>query len=186
MKHSKLFLVALVGLAVLAGCGDDNATQVVIPQDDAPPLPPVGLDTALYGDGFTAVVRWEPNVEPDLAGYNVYRYDPAPTRPDAYSKDNPELVATAEYTLAIGIDDTVWIIVTAVDAAGHESAAAGPLEVRWQAPPSSSGGGKPPTPVEQDPDADGGGGDAPSLPQLPDDQPGKEESTTPGDSGGAL
>lgn len=183
MKHSKLFLAALMVLVVLAGCGDDKVTQAIVPQDDAPPLPPVGLDTALFGSDFTVVVRWEPNAEPDLAGYNVYRFAPDPANPDAYMKDNPDLVMTNEYTMQVGVEETTWVIVTAVDAGGNESPATGPLQVRWQSPPSDNGGGKPPVPVEQDPDAEGGGR-GPSVPQLPEDNPGKEDATTPDGNGG--
>ncbi len=69
------------------------------------------------------LVAWSANVEPDLAGYNVYR---SASAGGAYSKLNGALLSKSvlsfgDTTVASGA--TVWYRVTAVDMSGNESAA---------------------------------------------------------------
>lgn len=44
-----------------------------IPEKRTPPSPPTGLVAAAQKDGIA--LRWDPNPEPDIAGYNLYRQE---------------------------------------------------------------------------------------------------------------
>jgi hypothetical protein len=92
-------------------------------RDVAPPAPPSGV-AAIAADGAIEV-SWSPSPEPDLAGYRIYRATPGgePVRlaevgPGETSyRDASEAGAPYLYTL------------TAVDAAGNESAPSAAAEV---------------------------------------------------------
>jgi hypothetical protein len=64
-------LAALRGKELPYTEGEPAAPVMVTPADVEPPAPPAGL-RAVPGDG-AVFLSWEPNVEPDLAGYRVYR-----------------------------------------------------------------------------------------------------------------
>jgi fibronectin type 3 domain-containing protein len=51
--------------------GEASERVCVMPTDDFPPAAPVGLQ-ATSGEGAITLI-WEPNAEPDLAGYLVLR-----------------------------------------------------------------------------------------------------------------
>jgi hypothetical protein len=51
--------------------GDPSAPVCVTPTDDFPPAAPAGLST-ISSEGAVSLI-WEPNTEPDLAGYLVLR-----------------------------------------------------------------------------------------------------------------
>jgi len=55
--------------------GDDTPVVEVIAHDVFPPATPVGLQAVFSGPGQKPFIdlSWTPNLEPDLAGYNVYR-----------------------------------------------------------------------------------------------------------------
>jgi hypothetical protein len=54
--------------------GEPSRAASAMPTDIEPPKAPVGM-RAVPGEGFLALV-WDPNLEDDLAGYNVYRKGP--------------------------------------------------------------------------------------------------------------
>jgi hypothetical protein len=89
------------------------------PPDTVPPLPPVGL-TATPGKR-KITLTWTANVEPDLAGYNVYRSNSAT---GTFTKLNTSLLTSATYTNSGLKTGTTWYYrVTAVDTSNNESAA---------------------------------------------------------------
>jgi len=183
MKHPMILVLALaVGLFSAAGCSSDKTTQATVPQDDAPPLPPSGLDVSLAGDGCI-LLSWSANTEADLAGYRVYVFDPLPARENAYVLQNADaLLAEASYAFRIPIGGSIWVRVTAVDQDGNESGAAGPMELVWQnSPPTNpTGGGKPPIETNEAPGSGRGNGTSPPGPVGP---PGSgHDVTTPGDN----
>jgi hypothetical protein len=59
--------------------GDDTPVAEVIAHDVFPPAAPVGLQAVFSGPGQKPFIdlSWTPNLEPDLAGYNVYRREEA-------------------------------------------------------------------------------------------------------------
>jgi len=85
--------------------------------DAAPPAAPRGLHVAR--DAGNIRISWDPNTEPDLAGYNVYRVLPS----GGSTRLNTSLVLTSEYLdTAAPETGTVTYEVTAVDMRGNESA----------------------------------------------------------------
>jgi len=64
-------------------------------------------------------LKWDPNGEPDLVGYNVYR---SPTPGSSYVRLNPDLVSTpwfTDETAKLGL--TYYYVATAVNSIGIES-----------------------------------------------------------------
>jgi fibronectin type 3 domain-containing protein len=64
-----------------------------IPEKRTPPSPPTGLVAALQKEGVA--LRWNPNPEADIAGYNVYRREKGES---AFTRINPKLI-TENYFL---------------------------------------------------------------------------------------
>src|SRR5262249_56483341 len=84
-----------------------------------PPAGPTGTTAALEG-AARVHVRWSPNAEPDLAGYQVYR---AFTSGGPYARLTGSLLVANDFVDASAPDTlALWYAVTAVDASGNESA----------------------------------------------------------------
>jgi hypothetical protein len=64
-------LLLLPALVLTGGCNDCDDTLVV--EDNGPPSVPAGL-YSVTGDGI-CTLYWNPNPEPDIAGYGVYWHD---------------------------------------------------------------------------------------------------------------
>ncbi len=105
--------------------------------DIQPPAAPTGL-TAAAGDKMVQLA-WNPNTEPDLAGYNVYR---STVSGSGYVKLNGILLTSPAYTdTSVSNGTTYYYVVTAVDTATNESAAsvqvsAVPMDLTPPAPPA--------------------------------------------------
>ena len=90
-------------------------------RDVFPPQVPAGL-VAIPGEGFGAPLAidlsWEPNAEPDLLGYYVYRR----TGQGEFRRINADPVPASAYRdLKIEAGQTYTYRVTAVDQRGNES-----------------------------------------------------------------
>lgn len=128
MRKGLIFKLVAFGFALslvplINGCSEDSTTTPVATiQDTAPPAPPVGIDVEWRRTG--AKISWTPNLESDLAGYNLWVYHPSPNSIQAYTKLNQELIAGTEYgcsKLPDG-DPNHYFRLTAVDEYGNESA----------------------------------------------------------------
>jgi hypothetical protein len=99
----------------------DEVSLEIVPHDIFPPAVPAGLQAAFSGREQQKFIdlSWNPDTDPDLAGYNVYRHlagQPA-------VKINAELVKAPAYRdNAVQSGQTYFYAVTAVDARGNESA----------------------------------------------------------------
>lgn len=90
------------------------------------PLAPTGLVVQSGAD--RALVRWDANREPDLAGYNVYR---ASNQNGPYNRLNGNtLITVPNYTDTTTATSDFWYKVSAVDTDGNESTLAGPVKAR--------------------------------------------------------
>jgi hypothetical protein len=115
----------------------DSAVAVVTPKDTFPPAAPQGLVAAvLPGESRTTTVdlSWAIGIEPDLAGYRVYRSEQEGVRGQLLT---PELLPTPAYRDAgVPSGKRYWYTVTAVDRAGNESAPSAQQLVETQQPSS--------------------------------------------------
>jgi hypothetical protein len=137
LSHTAYFVAPVLAALLLAGCGSDGGpTAVTTSLDSTPPQAPTGL-VQTTGSGGSPVLRWTPNAEADLDGYEVYKYSPAPDRDNAYVMVG-SVDGTPEYPLT-GIG-TSWYRVRALDRSGNRSAASSALTVSLQ------GGGSAPSP----------------------------------------
>lgn len=92
-----------------------NTVQAT-PGDETPPSTPTGL-RATAGSGEVRL-KWNPNTEPDLSGYNIYRSNDG----TAYVKVNQTLVTADSYTDTGLVNGMMHFYrVAAVDNAGNES-----------------------------------------------------------------
>lgn len=106
-------ILFLFYLLMISGCQRDS--NLVQPDDGLPPAVPVNLTVYYAAEGEIGIL-WQPNSEPDLKGYNVYR--------KIGSGNYNFLVFTSNYYF---VDDsleynvTYYYKVSAVDLSGRES-----------------------------------------------------------------
>lgn len=102
--------------------GDSNQVELT-PKDTFPPASPQGVVAAIQpgaAPGSSVVeLSWSINVEPDLAGYRVYRSEKEGERGLLLT---PELLPSPTYRdPAVQSGQHLWYSITAVDRAGNES-----------------------------------------------------------------
>jgi hypothetical protein len=101
--------------------GEPSAELKVFAHDVFPPAAPTDLQAVASGVGQPPFVdlTWAPNIEPDLAGYNVYRRQEG----QQPVKINTELVKTPSFRdRGVASGHKYFYSVTAVDLRGNESA----------------------------------------------------------------
>lgn len=100
-------------LPFVAGCSEEDPVVV-----DAPPFPPDGV-FSVTGDGVVTLF-WNPNQEPDLAGYAVWRGNQDPDGPYFFLADvSSNTTSYDDFDVVNG--ETWFYAVVAIDAAGNES-----------------------------------------------------------------
>ena len=100
--------------------GDDSKPVEIFTRDFYPPAQPAGLQAVFSGVGQKPFIdlTWAPNMESDLAGYNIFRWLPG----GQPQKLNAQLIQVASYR-----DETIergkkyFYVVSAVDLRGNES-----------------------------------------------------------------
>jgi hypothetical protein len=106
---------------------EDSPLAEITPRDTFPPAAPRAL-SAIYAAGAVELV-WTANVEPDLAGYNVYRREEG--SPAEWL--NPETLRTPIFRDAgVTAGHKYLYYVTAVDLANNESAPSEEVPVETQ------------------------------------------------------
>jgi hypothetical protein len=101
--------------------GEDSPTVSVFAHDVFPPEPPHELQAVFSGPGQQAFIdlSWTPNLEADLAGYNVYRHEEGAEA----VRMNPHLVTSPSYRdQQIEAGKKYFYSISAVDIRGNESA----------------------------------------------------------------
>jgi len=114
----------------------DSTPAIVTPRDTFPPAAPQAISAAvLPGETDNAPVvdlSWSINVEPDFAGYRVYRSEQPDTKGQLLTT---ELLLTPAYRdTSVQPARRYWYVVTAVDRAGNESAPSPPALVEIAQP----------------------------------------------------
>ena len=114
----------------------DSKPAVLTPRDTFPPAAPQAISAAvLAGETDNSLVvdlSWSINVEPDFAGYRVYRSEQPDTKGQLLTT---ELLPTPAYRdTSVQPARRYWYVVTAVDRAGNESAPSPPALVETAQP----------------------------------------------------
>ena len=114
----------------------DSSPAIVTPRDVFPPAVPQAISAAVVpGETDNAPVvdlSWSINVEPDFAGYRVYRSEQPDTKGQLLTQ---ELLPTPAYRdTSVQAAHRYWYVVTAVDRAGNESAPSPPALVEIAQP----------------------------------------------------
>jgi hypothetical protein len=100
--------------------GDDSPAAEVFTKDIYPPAQPSGLQAVFSSVGQKPFIdlTWAPNLETDLAGYNVFRRSPG----GAWEKLNPKPVQVPSFRdQNVQPGTTYEFVVSAVDLRGNES-----------------------------------------------------------------
>lgn len=100
--------------------GEDSPAVEIFTRDIYPPAQPGGLQAVYSSVGQKPFIdlTWAPNIESDLAGYNVYRW----TEGAQPTKLNPQPLQTASYRdQTVEPGKTYFYTVTALDLRGNES-----------------------------------------------------------------
>jgi hypothetical protein len=138
IDHTYRYIVQRTRTAVVDGLtlevSSIPSAAVTVPMRDVfPPESPAGLVAVpgIAGEGQAQTpaidlaidLSWEPNMEPRIAGYRVYRRDLDGAAPDAWVRLGSELVPAAAYRdLSVVAGHRYAYRVTAVSDAGIESA----------------------------------------------------------------
>jgi hypothetical protein len=114
----------------------DSKSAILTPRDTFPPATPQAISAAvLAGETNNSLVvdlSWSINVEPDFAGYRVYRTEQPDTKGQLLTT---ELLPTPAYRdTSVQPARRYWYVVTAVDRAGNESASSPPVLVETAQP----------------------------------------------------
>lgn len=121
------------GLEIESG---NSEPATVAAFDTFPPAAPQGLVAALLPGqapaAFAVDLSWSINVEPDLAGYRVYRSEQEGTRGQLITPDL--LLAPSIRDNSVVPGHRYWYTVTAVDRAGNESSPSTPVAVEVTPP----------------------------------------------------
>ncbi|MGW2468354.1 PA14 domain-containing protein [Streptomyces bauhiniae] len=121
-----------------------TADQGITTADETAPAAPRGVDRNWSMDKADEVyLDWEPNTEPDLAGYRVYRSTgkPVAVTPANLVSGSAPLTSTAYYGPLPQTGDGYYYVVTAVDTHGNvsaPSAASQEFMTRDETPPNET------------------------------------------------
>jgi len=114
----------------------DSTPAIVTPRDTFPPAVPQAISAAVVpsetDNALVVDLSWSINVEPDFAGYRVYRSEQPDTKGQLLTQ---ALLPTPAYRdTSVQPARRYWYVVTAVDRAGNESAPSPPALVEIAQP----------------------------------------------------
>jgi hypothetical protein len=127
------WLLLFAVIVIAAGCGQDKATTPLNQAaDTASPSTPTGL--AFTGQTDTKfMIEWTPCADADVAGYRIYRYDPDPSRQNAYVALSETPWIHSGITLRGTPGTTYFFRVTSLDTSSNESAMSDPITFTFDA-----------------------------------------------------
>jgi len=124
MQVRRVLPAVVIGaaLVLLGGCGTTNpvsSTNGAL--DTTPPAAPQNLKAGLNAGEL--VLSWDASADADVAGYDVYRYAPDPSRENSYVKINSSLVTATSYEVSDATALDAYYLVKAVDRSSNVSSA---------------------------------------------------------------
>ena len=147
MKFTRSILATLAAVAALGlfGCGSSSSPTSVSPSlDSTPPSAPEGL--ALSPTVEYNTLSWTASSDAGVVKYEVYQYQPDPSRDNAYVMIGESTTASFQL-IPVNTDSDTYFRVCAVDQAGNRSALSSELDAHVPAissPGRGSGGDTPP------------------------------------------
>jgi len=125
-----LLLTLALAFAVMFGCGEKSDYREE--PDREPPTAPIGLAVQKLEDAYGILLTWVPNIEEDVAGYNVYRSIADGT---GYERISEQLIPAAHNTVfrdyAVLLGGKMYsYVVTAVDDSRNESTYSEEVEIK--------------------------------------------------------
>lgn len=119
MVARKLLSVVALAAVLATGCTSENPVSPTGSiEDTTPPAVPQNVSSDRGQGAWT--MSWSANAEADLAGYNVYRYDPDPSRESSYVKVNSSTITSTSFKLPV-LTGELQYKVRAVDQTGNLS-----------------------------------------------------------------
>lgn len=141
MKHGRSIVLALVAIALIAGCGKSTSPTSVSNLDTTPPPTPTNLRAWNDGTGHYSLT-WSPSSAADLAGYEVWQCVPGS---DVYTQTATLTAGSATCALPVVSATTdIEYRVRAYDTTGNRSAYSQSLVTELQ-PTDPTGGHRPST-----------------------------------------
>jgi len=149
VKFVRFTLSTLAVVALISGCGKSSAPTRVTSTEETPTLdtaaPPAPQSLGVTTDPTTGLSRmnWEPSSAADVAGYDVFVYNPDPARDNAYVLLNTISDGSTSFDLDPTASNTVkFFRVRAVDRSGNHSPLSSMLEAHLRpASPAGTGSG---------------------------------------------
>jgi fibronectin type 3 domain-containing protein len=122
MMYRRVLSAAVLAVCacMIAGCSTNPVSSLGATDATAPSTP---SSISAQARGSELVLTWDESADADVAGYNVYRYAPDPSRENAYVLVNSALVTGTEYVVSDAAGDPAWYRVKAVDTSANASAA---------------------------------------------------------------
>ena len=118
----QLFFLATTVILVACGGGGDGGTPnaSAMPSTATSPAPQSISTSPAPQSSASVTLAWNPNTEPDLAGYKIYEA----TSPGSYGAAIATLPVNATSFVATGLQPgvTYFFVITAYDTSGNESA----------------------------------------------------------------
>lgn len=136
MMYRRTLSAAVFAVCALtiAGCSTNPVSSLGTTDATAPGTP---SSFSAQARGSELVLTWDESADADVAGYDVYRYAPDPSRENAYVKINTALVTGTEYVVSDAVGDPSWYRVKAVDTSANASPASSAVQAAVPSPGSS-------------------------------------------------
>jgi len=126
LPEAALYTIRLIATDVDGGVSE---AQVSVRIDNLPPAKPLGLTAQLSGSNDVSLT-WTANVEPDLAGYLLYRDGQLVNQIDPSDNSvSPYLLSSTSYLDKARPDGTFVYTLVAVDGASNQSMPSNPASV---------------------------------------------------------
>jgi hypothetical protein len=123
-----LMVISMIALAAtLTGCStNDNPTGPSSSLDSTPPPSPTGLTQDVSNGG---TLEWDASPAGDVAGYQVFVYQPNPDRDNAYIQVAETAAGVTTWSLpAVSQQQTQYYRVRALDLSGNRSSMSAQFE----------------------------------------------------------